>query len=232
AGLFLKNLKGVTDPEQKRKIIGKTFIQVLENEAKKIKADFLVQGTIYPDVIESAGTKHSQKIKSHHNVGGLPKNMKLMLLEPLRTLYKDEVRKVGGILGLPSEIIQRQPFPGPGLAVRIIGSVDKRKLSILRKADAIVQEEIKNSDLQHTLWQAFAVFTGIKTTGVRGDARCYGETIAIRALDAKDAMSAHWAYLPHEVLNTMSVRIVTEIPEVNRVVYDISNKPPSTMEWE
>lgn len=230
--IFLNNLKGVTDPEKKRKIIGKTFIEVLEKEAKKMNADFLVQGTIYPDVIESAGTKHSQKIKSHHNVGGLPKNMKLMLLEPLRTLYKDEVREVGKLVGLSNEIVKRQPFPGPGLAIRIIGSVDKKKLLILQKADAIVTQEIAKAGLENKLWQAFAVFTGIKTTGVRGDARCYGETIAIRALEARDAMSASWAHLPYKLLDTLGVRIVTEIPEVNRVVYDISNKPPATMEWE
>jgi GMP synthase (glutamine-hydrolysing) len=224
--IFLKNLRGITDPEKKRKIIGKTFITVLEKEAKKIHADFLVQGTIYPDVIESAGTKHSQKIKSHHNVGGLPKNMKLMLLEPLRTFYKDEVRNVGNLIGLSENIVKRQPFPGPGLAIRIIGAVDKRKLTILRKADAIVQQEIKKAHLETKLWQAFAVYTGIKTTGVRGDARCYGETIAIRALEATDAMSASWSHLPYAVLDTLSLRIVTEVPEVNRVVYDISNKTP------
>lgn len=225
---FLKALKGVTDPEQKRKAIGKTFIEIFEKEAKKINARFLVQGTIYPDIIESKGSKHAQNIKSHHNVGGLPADMKLILIEPLRNFYKDEVRKIGKILGLPESITQRQPFPGPGLAVRIMGEVTDEKLAILRKADAIVTEELKDEDL----WQAFAIYTGIKTTGVRGDARAYGETIAVRALNATDAMSANFAHLPYEILEKISVRIVTEVPEVNRVVYDITNKPPATMEWE
>ena len=225
---FLNAIKGVLDPEQKRKIIGKTFIEVFEKEAKKINAKFLVQGTIYPDVIESAGAKHSQIIKSHHNVGGLPEKMNLILLEPLRNFYKDEVRKIGDILGLPKTITQRQPFPGPGLAVRIIGEVTEEKLDILRKANKIVDEELKNIKL----WQAFAVFAGIKTTGVRGDNRAYGETIAIRAIEAQDAMSANFAKLPYELLDKISTRIVNEIPQVNRVVYDITNKPPATMEWE
>lgn len=227
---FLLALKGIIDPEQKRKAIGKTFIEVFEKEAIKTGARFLVQGTIYPDVIESAGSKHNQaqKIKSHHNVGGLPENMNLVLIEPLRNFYKDEVRKIGKILRLPDEIINRQPFPGPGLAVRIIGEVTQEKLEILRRADAIVTEELKKENL----WQAFAVFTGIKTTGVRGDQRAYGQTLALRALEAKDAMSANFAKLPYEILEKISVRIVTEIPQVNRVVYDITNKPPATMEWE
>lgn len=227
---FLKALKGIVDPEQKRKLIGKVFIEIFDNVAKKINAKFLVQGTIYPDVIESAGSKHSQKIKSHHNVGGLPKNMNLVLVEPLRNFYKDEVRKIGKILGLPDQIINRQPFPGPGLAVRIIGEVSEYKLEILRKSDKIVTDEIEKSGIK--LWQAFAVFAGIKTTGVRGDNRAYGETIAIRAIEAKDAMSANFAKLPYELLDKISTRIVNEIPEVNRVVYDITNKPPATMEWE
>lgn len=230
--IFLKRLEGITDPEQKRKIIGKTFIDVLENEAKALKAVFLVQGTIYPDVIESAGTKHSQNIKSHHNVGGLPERMNLTLVEPLRTFYKDEVRKIGEVLGLPSTITKRQPFPGPGLAVRIIGDVTEPKLHILSEADAVVRDEIKKAKLEHSIWQAFAVFTGIKTTGVRGDERAYGETIAIRLIEATDAMSAHWARVPYEILEQISTRIVTEIPAVNRVVYDITTKPPATMEWE
>lgn len=225
---FLKALRGVVDPEQKRKIIGKVFIDVFEKEAKKINAKFLVQGTIYPDVIESKGSKHAQNIKSHHNVGGLPVNMKLILVEPLRNFYKDQVRKIGEILGLPESITSRQPFPGPGLAVRIIGEVSEYNVEILRKADTIVTEELKDIEL----WQAFAVFTGIKTTGVRGDNRAYGETIAIRAIEAEDAMSANFAHLDYKVLEKISVRIVTEIPEVNRVVYDITNKPPATMEWE
>lgn len=227
---FLKALKEVVDPEQKRKIIGKTFIEIFEKEAKKTRAKFLVQGTIYPDVIESAGSKHAQVIKSHHNVGGLPEKMNLILVEPLRNFYKDEVRKIGKILGLPDGITQRQPFPGPGLAVRIIGEVTEKKLEILRKSDKIITDELKDYDKK--LWQAFAVFAGIKTTGVRGDNRAYGETIAIRAIEAKDAMSANFARLPYDLLDKISTRIVNEIKEVNRVVYDITNKPPATMEWE
>ncbi len=229
---FLNALKGIVDPEQKRKIIGKTFINIFEKEAKKIKAKFLVQGTIYPDVIESAGSKHARVIKSHHNVGGLPENMNLVLVEPLRNFYKDQVRKIGEIVGLPRSIIQRQPFPGPGLAVRIIGEVTEEKLDILRKAEQILQEEIEEAGLSKKLWQVFAVFTGIKTTGVRGDNRAYGETIAIRAIEAKDAMSANFARLSYELLDKVTTRIVNEIKEVNRVVYDITNKPPATMEWE
>lgn len=229
---FLSGLKGLIDPEEKRKVIGKIFIEVFEEEAKKVGAKFLVQGTIYPDVIESAGTKHAKVIKSHHNVGALPKKMNLVLTEPLRNFYKDEVRKIGKILGLPDKIINRQPFPGPGLAVRIIGEVTEKKLSILRRSDKIVQEEIEKSKYYGRLWQAFAVLTGIKTTGVRGDERAYGETIAIRAIEAKDAMSANFARLPYKLLDKISTRIVNEIPEVNRVVYDITNKPPATMEWE
>lgn len=235
---FLKALRGITDPEEKRKIIGKSFIESFEVAAKKTGAKFLVQGTIYPDVIESAGTsassggKHAQVIKSHHNVGGLPSKMNLALVEPLRNFYKDEVRQIGEILGLSESIINRQPFPGPGLAVRIIGDVTEEKLEILRKSDKIIQEEIEKTEFKKKLWQAFAVFTGIKTTGVRGDGRVYGETIAIRAIEAKDAMSANFAKLPYELLEKISLRIVTEVPEVNRVVYDITNKPPATMEWE
>lgn len=229
---FLSALKGITDPETKRKIIGKTFIEIFDREAKKIGATFLVQGTIYPDVIESQGTKHSQNIKSHHNVGGLPEVMKLALIEPLRLFYKDQVRQVGKLLGMPSSVVNRQPFPGPGLAVRIIGEVTDYNLEILRQADFIVQDEIKKAKLQDKLWQAFAIFTNIKTTGVRGDQRVYGETIALRALDAKDAMSADVANLPFELLMIISNRIVTEVKEVNRVVYDITTKPPATMEWE
>ncbi|MEK7617029.1 MAG: glutamine-hydrolyzing GMP synthase [Patescibacteria group bacterium] len=228
--IFLKALKGIIDPEEKRKVIGKTFIEVFEAEAKRLGAKFLVQGTIYPDVIESAGSKHAKTIKSHHNVGGLPGNMNLVLIEPLRNFYKDQVRKIGEILELPKSITERQPFPGPGLAVRIVGEVTEDKLEILRKADKIVQEEIEKANLK--LWQAFAVFTGIKTTGVRGDERAYGETIAIRAIEAKDAMSANFAKLDYKLLDKISTRIVNEIPEVNRVVYDITNKPPATMEWE
>ncbi|MBI1863358.1 glutamine-hydrolyzing GMP synthase, partial [Candidatus Microgenomates bacterium] len=230
--LFLKRLRGVTDPEKKRKVIGKAFIDVLEKEAKILKATFLVQGTIYPDVIESAGTKHSQNIKSHHNVGGLPERMKLALIEPLRSFYKDEVRSIGKTLGLPDTITKRQPFPGPGLAVRIIGAVTEYKLGILSEADAVVRQEVHTAGLDHSIWQSFAVYTGIKTTGVRGDERAYGETIAVRLIEATDAMSAHWARVPYTLLETISTRIVTEIPAVNRVVYDITTKPPATMEWE
>lgn len=230
--IFLKNLKDVTDPETKRKIIGKTFIDVLEEEAKKLDATFLVQGTIYPDVIESAGTKHAKNIKSHHNVGGLPEEMNVMLLEPIRNFYKDEVRAIGKILGLPKEITHRHPFPGPGLAIRTIGEVTKDKLEILRRADRIVQEEIHKSGIGDSLWQVFAIYTGIKTTGVRGDDRAYGDMIAIRAVESLDVMSAGFAKLPWELLEKISVRIVTEVTEVNRVVYDITNKPPGTIEWE
>jgi len=229
---FLKNLKGVTDPEKKRKIIGKTFIDVLEWEAKKLNAKFLVQGTIYPDVIESAGSKHAKNIKSHHNVGGLPANMNIMLLEPLRNFYKDEVRTIGKILKLPKTITHRHPFPGPGLAIRIIGEVTLEKLEILKQADKIVRDEIHAHDLDDKLWQVFAVYTGIKTTGVRGDNRAYGETIAIRAVESLDVMSSNFARLPWDVLEQISIRIVTEITAVNRVVYDITNKPPGTVEWE
>lgn len=229
---FLHNLKNVIDPEQKRKVIGKTFIDVLEREAKGLGAEFLVQGTIWPDVIESAGSKHSTVIKSHHNVGGLPENMNLTLVEPIRNYYKDEVRAIGTILGLPDEITQRKPFPGPGLAVRIVGEVTDYKLEILRKADAIVQEEIAKYPEQDKLWQVFAIFTGVKSTGVGGDYRSYGECIAIRAVESIDAMSAHWSHLPYEILGKMSSRIANEIQEVNRVVYDITDKPPGTIEWE
>lgn len=228
--IFFKALKGIIDPEEKRKIIGRTFIDVFDAEARRLGAKFLVQGTIYPDVIESAGSKHARVIKSHHNVGGLPEKMNLVLLEPLRNFYKDEVRKIGDILGLPEPITQRQPFPGPGLAVRIIGEVTEKNTDILRRADKIVTDEVEKSGLN--LWQAFAVFTGIKTTGVRGDERAYGDTIAVRAIEAKDAMSANFAKLPYELLDKIAIRIVNEIPEVNRVVYDITNKPPATMEWE
>lgn len=229
---FLTALDGVTDPETKRKKIGETFIRVFEKEAKKLGAKFLVQGTIYPDVIESQGTKHSANIKSHHNVGGLPDEMDFALVEPLRTFYKDEVRKIGEILGMPEVITKRQPFPGPGLAVRIIGAVNKDNLKILRQADKIVRDEVENFGLTNNLWQTFAVYTGIKTTGVRGDARVYGDTIAVRAIEAKDAMSADFAKLPWGLLQQISNRIVTEVKEVNRVVYDITTKPPATMEWE
>lgn len=230
---FLKAMKNVIDPEKKRIIIGRIFIEVFEEEVKKLKnIEYLVQGTIYPDVIESKGTKHSHKIKSHHNVAGLPKNMTLKLIEPLRELYKDQVREIARELGLAKEIIWRQVFPGPGLAVRIIGEVTKEKLELLRKADKIVNEEIRKANLWHDLWMSFAILTGIKTTGVVGDERMYGETIAIRAITSRDTMTADWARLPYDLLAKISNRITSEVKDVCRVVYDITTKPPGTMEWE
>jgi len=232
---FLKRLKGVTDPETKRKIIGEEFITVFEEEASKIgKVDFLAQGTLYPDVIESAssGSTASAKIKTHHNVGGLPAKMTLQLLEPLRYLFKDEVRQVGLELGLPEEMVWRQPFPGPGLAIRIIGEVTKEKLEILRSADWVVMNEIKKAKLYRQLWQSFAILTDVKSVGVMGDYRTYGYLVAIRAVTSEDAMTADWARLPYDVLARISNRIVNEVPGVNRVVYDITSKPPSTIEWE
>jgi len=231
---FLNCLKGVTDPETKRKIIGKEFIRVFEEEANKIgKVDFLAQGTLYPDVIESAlSGSASAKIKTHHNVGGLPAKMTLQLLEPLRYLFKDEVRQVGLELGLPEEMVWRQPFPGPGLAIRIIGEVTKEKLEILRGADWIVMNEIKGAKLYRQLWQSFAVLTDVKSVGVMGDSRTYGYLVAIRAVTSEDAMTADWARLPYDLLARISNRIVNEVPGVNRVVYDVTSKPPSTIEWE
>lgn len=229
---FLKALKGVVDPEKKRKIIGETFIRLFEREAKKINAKILIQGTIYPDVIESAGTKHSHKIKTHHNVGGLPEKHGFKIVEPLRTFYKDEVRRIAQELGFPKEIIHRHVFPGPGLAVRIIGEVTEEKLKILKQADSIVVEEIKKSGLYDKIWMAFAILAGVKSTGVAGDERKYGETIAIRAIESRDTMTADWVKLPYVVLERISERIVTEVHEVVRVVYDITTKPPATMEWE
>jgi GMP synthase (glutamine-hydrolysing) len=232
---FLNRLKGVTDPEMKRKIIGGEFIAVFEEEANKIgKVDFLAQGTLYPDVIESAasGSKASAKIKTHHNVGGLPAKMVLQLLEPLRYLFKDEVRQVGLALGLPEEMVWRQPFPGPGLAIRIIGEVTEEKTEILRGADWIVMNEIKKANLYGQLWQSFAVLTDVKSVGVMGDFRTYGYLVAVRAVTSEDAMTADWARLPYDLLARISNRIVNEVPGVNRVVYDITSKPPSTIEWE
>ncbi len=232
---FLDRLKGITDPEVKRKVIGEEFILVFEEEAKKIgKVDFLAQGTLYPDVIESAssGSTASAKIKTHHNVGGLPAKMTLQLLEPLRDLFKDEVRQVGLELGLPEEMVWRQPFPGPGLAIRIIGEVTKEKLEILRAADWVVMSEIKKAQLYRQLWQSFAILTDVKSVGVMGDQRTYGYLVAIRAVTSDDAMTADWSRLPYEVLARISSRIVNEVPGVNRVVYDITSKPPSTIEWE
>ena len=229
---FLSELKGVTDPEKKRKIIGKEFIRVFEEEAKKIKdVDYLVQGTLYSDVIES-GTRDAAKIKSHHNVGGLPADMKIKLIEPLRQLFKDEVRKMGIELGLSEEIVRRQPFPGPGLAIRIIGEVTEERLDILQAADRIVIEEIKSAGLYEKIWQSFAVLPAIKSVGVMGDERTYAYPIAIRAVTSEDAMTADWVKLPYDVLEKMSSRIINEVEGVNRVVYDISSKPPSTIEWE
>lgn len=231
---FLGRLKGVKDPERKRKIIGGEFIKIFEEEAKKIKGvKFLAQGTLYPDVIESVSFRGpSATIKSHHNVGGLLKRMKLKLIEPLRELFKDEVRELGRQLGIPQEILWRHPFPGPGLAIRCIGEVTRDKLEILRQADRIVLEEIKKAGLYNELWQAFAVLPSIKTVGVMGDERTYEHVIAIRAVHSADGMTADWARLPYEVLEKLSLRIINEVKGVNRVVYDITSKPPGTIEWE
>ncbi len=232
---FLNRLKGVIDPEQKRKIIGEEFIRVFEDEAKKIgKVDFLAQGTLYPDVIESVSSVSnvSATIKSHHNVGGLPARMTLKLLEPLRFLFKDEVRLVGKELGLPEEMVWRQPFPGPGLAIRCIGEVTKEKLEILRSADFILMNEIKKANLYRQLWQSFCVLTDVRSVGVMGDFRTYSYLAAIRAVTSEDAMTADWARLPYDLLARVSNRIVNEVPGINRVVYDITSKPPSTIEWE
>jgi GMP synthase (glutamine-hydrolysing) len=232
---FLKALSKVTDPEKKRKIIGKIFINVFEAEAGKIKdAEFLAQGTLYPDVIESQSAfgGPTSVIKSHHNVGGLPKNMKLKLVEPLKYLFKDEVRILGKELGLDENLIWRQPFPGPGLAIRIIGEINKKRLSILRDVDEILLEEIRNIGYYKKLWQSFAILLPIKSVGVMGDSRTYENIVAIRAVTSKDAMTADWARLPHKFLGNISNRIINEVGGVNRVVYDISSKPPSTIEWE
>jgi len=238
---FLGKLAGIADPEQKRKIIGSEFVAVFAEEQRKLLSGaqsglpvkFLVQGTLYPDVIESVSVKGpSAVIKSHHNVGGLPKDMPFALIEPLRDLFKDEVRLIGRELGLPEEILVKQPFPGPGLAVRLLGAVTPEKLETLRGADAIVVEEIRRAGLYEKTWQAFAVLLPVQSVGVMGDGRTYADTIAVRVVDSLDAMTADWTRLPMEVLETISVRIVNEIPGVNRVVYDISSKPPSTIEWE
>lgn len=230
---FLSELKGVSDPEQKRKIIGRVFIEIFEEEASKLKAaNWLAQGTIYPDVIESAGSKNSHLIKSHHNVGGLPENMKLKLIEPLRELFKDEVRKIGVELGLPSEMVNRHPFPGPGLGVRILGEVHKEFADILRLADDIFITELYKHDLYDKVSQAFAVFLPIKSVGVMGDGRRYDYVIALRAVETIDFMTARWAHLPYEFLDLVSRRIINEIDGISRVTYDISGKPPATIEWE
>ncbi len=231
---FLSLLEGVDDPEKKRKIIGHTFIEVFDEEAKALgQVDFLAQGTLYPDVIESISHKGpSAVIKSHHNVGGLPETMNLKLIEPLRELFKDEVRKVAAELGMPDFIVWRHPFPGPGLAIRILGEVTKERLDILRLADKVVQEELKSSGWYHKVWQGFAVLLPLKTVGVMGDGRTYEHVIALRIVDSVDAMTADWARLPAELLERMSSRIINEVQGVNRVVFDISSKPPSTIEWE
>jgi GMP synthase (glutamine-hydrolysing) len=231
---FVNELKGITDPEQKRKIIGRIFIEVFEEESHKISnVTHLVQGTLYPDVIESVShTGPSAKIKTHHNVGGLPEKMKLKLIEPLRDLFKDEVRKMGFEMGLPHSSLMRQPFPGPGLAVRILGGVNPYHLEILRNADDIFLSEIKSAGLYHQLWQSFCVLLPIKSVGVMGDGRTYEEVIALRAVTSEDGMTANWAYLPEELLRKVSSRIINEIKGINRVVQDISSKPPATIEWE
>ncbi len=235
SGRFLERLRGTVDPEMKRRLIGKEFIKVFEEEAAKLgKVDFLAQGTLYPDVIESttAETKAAVKIKSHHNVGGLPSKMKFTLIEPLRYLFKDEVREVGLALGLSEDVTGRQPFPGPGLAIRIIGEVTQKKLQTLRAADWVVMNEIKKAKLYRQLWQSFAILTDARSVGVMGDYRTYGYLIAIRAINSVDAMTADWARLPYDLLARISDRIVNEVPDVNRVVYDITSKPPATIEWE
>ena len=231
---FLRKLQGVADPERKRKIIGREFISIFTEEAKKIpNARFLAQGTLYPDVIESVSVRGpSRVIKSHHNVGGLPKRLKLELIEPLRELFKDEVRALGLELGLDEELLFRQPFPGPGLAIRVLGPVTRERLELLRAADDILVSEIKNAGLYRKLWQSFAVLLPVKSVGVMGDARTYEHVLAVRAVESRDGMTADWARLPHELLARISSRIVGEVRGINRVVYDISSKPPSTIEWE
>jgi GMP synthase (glutamine-hydrolysing) len=233
--LFLGKLKGVTDPERKRKVIGKTFIDVFQAATKKAgKAKFLAQGTLYPDVIESVPIdgNPAHMIKSHHNVGGLPKNMKFQLVEPLRCLFKDEVRTLGAELGLPKEIVQRQPFPGPGLAVRCLGDLTPSKLDILREADRIVVEEMKAADWYYRTWQSFAVLLPVRSVGVQGDERTYAFTIALRIVESQDGMTADWVKLPYELLEKISTRITNEVRGVNRVVLDLTSKPPGTIEWE
>jgi GMP synthase (glutamine-hydrolysing) len=231
---FLGRLRGVTDPEEKRRRIGAEFIRVFEEEARKLGVfRFLVQGTLYPDVIESVSVRGpSATIKTHHNVGGLPTQMQFELIEPLRELFKDEVRRMGSELGLPEEILQRHPFPGPGLAVRVLGEVTPEQLAMLRAADDIVFQEVKRAGFYLRLWQAFAVLLPVQSVGVMGDQRSYGYTVAVRAVYSEDGMTADWARLPADLLERVSTRIVNEVPGVNRVVYDISSKPPSTIEWE
>jgi GMP synthase (glutamine-hydrolysing) len=235
SALFLKLLKGVDEPEKKRKIIGKAFIDVFEKSLKKIgHADFLAQGTLYPDIIESVaiGDNPAALIKSHHNVGGLPARMRLKLLEPLKELFKDEVRRVGLALGLPREVVWRQPFPGPGLGVRVVGPITAGYLEILRLADAILQEEMMKSGWYWKVWQSFCVFLPVKSVGVVGDERNYAHVIAIRTVESTDAMTADWTRLPYDLLQRISSRITNEVAGVSRVVYDVSSKPPATIEWE
>jgi GMP synthase (glutamine-hydrolysing) len=232
---FLEALAGVTDPEEKRRRIGRTFIRVFEAQARSIgDIAFLAQGTLYPDVIESTShdTQHAQTIKTHHNVGGLPPDLRFTLVEPLRYLFKDEVRQVGAALGLPEDMVWRQPFPGPGLAIRVIGEVTRERLETLRAADWIVIDEIKRSGLYRKVWQSFAVLTPVSSVGVMGDGRTYANVVAVRIVESEDGMTADWARVPYDVLALISRRIVNEVPGVNRVVYDISSKPPSTIEWE
>jgi GMP synthase (glutamine-hydrolysing) len=229
---FLNKLEGVSDPERKRKIIGEEFIRVFEAEAEKLgDIDFLVQGTIYPDIIES-GTKTAATIKSHHNVGGLPEDMQFKLIEPLNTLFKDEVRLVGLELGIPEDLVYRQPFPGPGLGIRVLGEITREKLHIVKESDAILREEIKKAGLDRSIWQYFTALPGIRSVGVMGDERTYSYTVAIRAVTSSDAMTADWARIPYDVLEKISNRIVNEVEHVNRIVYDITSKPPATIEWE
>jgi GMP synthase (glutamine-hydrolysing) len=232
---FLDRLSGVEDPEEKRKIIGNTFIEVFEEEQAKLGgADFLAQGTLYPDVIESVSPKGgpSATIKSHHNVGGLPERMQLELVEPLRELFKDEVRELGRELGMPEEMVNRQPFPGPGLAIRCLGAVERDKLAPLREADAIVLEEIKEAGLYERIWQSFAVLLPVQSVGVMGDQRTYENAVCLRAVESVDGMTADWAKIPYDLLGRISTRIINEVPGINRVVYDVSSKPPGTIEWE
>jgi len=231
---FLSRLKGVTEPEEKRKIIGKEFIEVFQEEAAKLgNVDFLVQGTLYPDVIESVSVHGpSDVIKSHHNVGGLPEKMNLKLIEPLRELFKDEGREVGRELGLPHHLVARHPFPGPGLAIRIIGEITSERVKLLQEADAIVVEEIKTAALYDDIWQAFSVLLPVNTVGVMGDERTYESVLAVRAVTSTDGMTADWFQFPHEVLAQISTRIVNEVKGINRVVYDVTSKPPGTIEWE
>jgi GMP synthase (glutamine-hydrolysing) len=231
---FFDKLRGVTEPESKRKAIGELFVRIFEeNTGGVTDAEFLVQGTLYPDVIESGGSDGTAAvIKSHHNVGGLPEDMTLQLVEPLRSLFKDEVRRLGTELGLPDEMVWRQPFPGPGLGVRIIGEVTPDRVATLQEADAIVREEIRSAGLEREIWQAFAVLADIRSVGVMGDERTYGHPIIIRAVTSDDAMTADWARLPYDLLEKMSNRIINEVPGINRVVYDVTSKPPGTIEWE